>query len=198
MPTDSPVKRRRRDAVLEQAILGQAWAELLDHGYAGLTLARVAERSGTSRTVLARRWSGKADLAVAAVRHELDQRPFDAPDLGGVRVELLDYLQRISELADVIGLIFSMLLDASFRETYASPQDLRDALMRGRQDAFAIIVERAIRRGELEQARLTQAVMALLNDLLGNYVLLHRAAPPQGLCIAWVDEVFLPLVRKSE
>lgn len=190
----SPVKRRRRNAALEQAILGVAWAELLDHGYAGLTLAGVASRAGTSRTVLARRWAGKADLAVAAVQYELDQRPFGSPDLGNLRAELLDYLQRLGGLADVIDLTFSMLLDASFRETYTSPQALRDVLMGGRQNVFATLMARAARRGELNPARLTGTVVPLLNDLMGHYVLLHRTPPDPTLCAAWVDEIFLPLV----
>ena len=53
---------RHRGAELEHAILEAAWLELEERGYAGLTMEAVAERSGTSRTVLARRWDGKAAL----------------------------------------------------------------------------------------------------------------------------------------
>jgi len=47
---------RRRGAELEAALLDAAWDELQAVGYAGLTMEAVADRAGTSRAVLYRRW----------------------------------------------------------------------------------------------------------------------------------------------
>ncbi len=53
---------RPRDPRIDAAIL-RATAELLvELGYANLTLAAVAERAGTTKTALYRRWSSKAEL----------------------------------------------------------------------------------------------------------------------------------------
>jgi AcrR family transcriptional regulator len=53
---------RPRDPRIDASIL-RATAELLVAiGYSNLTLAAVAERAGTTKTALYRRWSGKADL----------------------------------------------------------------------------------------------------------------------------------------
>ena len=53
---------RPRDPRIDAAIL-QATAELLvETGYANLTLAAVAERAGTTKSALYRRWSSKAEL----------------------------------------------------------------------------------------------------------------------------------------
>ena len=68
-------KSRRRGAVLEQAILDAAWAELAAVGYADLTMAGVAARAGAAKSVLYRRWPDKAEL----VRSVLAQR---SPQLG--------------------------------------------------------------------------------------------------------------------
>ncbi len=46
------VQNRRRGTALENAILDAAWAELVEHGYADMTLESVAKRAGTSRPVL--------------------------------------------------------------------------------------------------------------------------------------------------
>jgi AcrR family transcriptional regulator len=54
--------RRRRGTALEDAILDAAWTELIEHGYANLTLESVAKRSGTSRPVLARRWPNRTSI----------------------------------------------------------------------------------------------------------------------------------------
>lgn len=53
---------RPRDPRIDAAIL-QATADLLvEIGYANLTLAAVAERAGTTKTALYRRWASKAEL----------------------------------------------------------------------------------------------------------------------------------------
>jgi len=68
-----PAARRRRGKELEDALLHAAWAELQENGYAGFTLEAVAERAGTSRPVLYRRWAGKDELVGAAIVHELSR-----------------------------------------------------------------------------------------------------------------------------
>jgi AcrR family transcriptional regulator len=58
----SPAAGRPRDPRIDAAIL-QATSELLvEIGYANLTLAAVAERAGTTKTALYRRWASKAEL----------------------------------------------------------------------------------------------------------------------------------------
>lgn len=66
-PDSSPIHKvptagRPRDPRIDAAIL-RATAELLvEIGYANLTLAAVAERAGTTKTALYRRWASKAEL----------------------------------------------------------------------------------------------------------------------------------------
>src|ERR1700746_2144351 len=58
----APGAGRPRDPRIDAAIL-TATADLLVHiGYSNLTLAAVAERAGTTKTALYRRWSSKAEL----------------------------------------------------------------------------------------------------------------------------------------
>ncbi|MBJ7383236.1 MAG: helix-turn-helix transcriptional regulator, partial [Mycolicibacterium sp.] len=53
---------RPRDPRIDAAIL-EATADLLvEIGYANLTMAAVAEKAGTTKTALYRRWSSKAEL----------------------------------------------------------------------------------------------------------------------------------------
>ncbi|WP_102145495.1 TetR/AcrR family transcriptional regulator [Mycobacterium hubeiense] len=62
-PVDkAPGAGRPRDPRIDAAIL-QATADLLvESGYSNLTMAAVAERAGTTKTALYRRWSSKAEL----------------------------------------------------------------------------------------------------------------------------------------
>ncbi|HEY7054281.1 MAG TPA: TetR/AcrR family transcriptional regulator [Mycobacterium sp.] len=61
-PTIDKSPGRPRDPRIDASIL-RAAAELLEEtGYANVTMAAVAERAGTTKTALYRRWSNKAEL----------------------------------------------------------------------------------------------------------------------------------------
>lgn len=57
---------RPRDRRIDAAILTATADLLVEIGYANLTMAAIAERAGTTKTALYRRWSSKAELAHAA------------------------------------------------------------------------------------------------------------------------------------
>src|SRR5580658_5732141 len=76
---------RRRGEALEAALLDAAWDELQLAGYQALTMEAVADRAGTSRAVLYRRWPKKAELVVAALRRHRPILSGDVPDTGSLR-----------------------------------------------------------------------------------------------------------------
>lgn len=62
-PVDKPSGAGRpRDPRIDAAVLAAATELLIEVGYANLTMAAVAERAGTTKTALYRRWSSKAEL----------------------------------------------------------------------------------------------------------------------------------------
>ncbi|MGE2712853.1 TetR/AcrR family transcriptional regulator C-terminal ligand-binding domain-containing protein [Mycolicibacterium litorale] len=63
-PADGKVQAagRPRDPRIDAAILRAAADLLAEVGYSNLTMAAVAERAGTTKTALYRRWSSKAEL----------------------------------------------------------------------------------------------------------------------------------------
>lgn len=189
------MKRRRRGADLEEALLDAAWEELSECGYAGLTMESVAARAGTSRPVLARRWNGKAELAVAAFRQQMAKYPLTVADAGSVRTELLEFLERASDRATGIAATFTLFSSDYFREHKSSPYHLRTALAAGGVDALASILNRAVDRGEIDPEKLIPPVATLLGDLFRHHVFMTFAPPPLDLRTAWVDSIFLPLVR---
>ena len=58
----APGAGRPRDPRIDAAILAATADLLVEIGYANLTMAAIAERAGTTKTALYRRWSSKADL----------------------------------------------------------------------------------------------------------------------------------------
>jgi AcrR family transcriptional regulator len=188
------MQKRRRGADLEAAILDAAWEELSEHGYSALTMDAVAARAGTSRPVLARRWDGRAPLAIAALKRRMGDYPLDVPDRGDVRRELAELLDLAAKRGTALAQVFTLWSMEYAREKGGTPSDLRTALLAGEADSLALILERAVARGEIAPDKLTPPVASLLPDLMRHHVLTTWSAPDADLRAAWIDTIFLPLV----
>lgn len=188
------VKGRRRGGALEDAILEAAWAELVEHGYAAMTLDTVAKRAGTSRPVLHRRWPSRTQLATAAMARYMALNPIDAPDLGSIRAELCLFLRGLADRArpDLVRLLFDMTGDLA--DVKSSIADVRAQFANDR--LIRAILDRAIARGEVDPDRLTPRVVALPTDLVRLELLMTFAPPSDDVIRQIVDDIFLPLVRR--
>jgi hypothetical protein len=84
-------------------------------------------------------------------------------------------------------------------ETGTTPAQLRDEYLSARQQplAYETILQRAVLRGGIGAELLTPRVRSLPADLLRHELLMTlKPAGPETITEI-VDEVFLPLVRKS-
>ena len=187
------MKERRRGADLETAILESAWAELTENGYGKLTMEAVATRAGTSRPVLGRRWGNRTDLA--ATRQQLLKHPINVPESGNVRDELLALLAQAAARASALAASVLVVFSEYSAATGLSPESFRAQRVSRESDVLGGILARAAARGEVDAAKLSPLVAAVPIDLFRHHVMMHLAAPGPDLIQAWVDEVFLPLVR---
>jgi AcrR family transcriptional regulator len=187
---------RRRGSALEEAILEAAWAELLERGYSGFTIKAVAKRAGTSRPVLSRRWQTRADLAIAAISSYMQSNLISVPDLGSVRDELAMFLQKISGRAMIVvaKVLFSMR--DYFAETNSSLAEMRNELRKRLGDSrmFDEILQRGIRRGEIDPSKLTKRIISLPLDLVRHEGLMTQKPIPRAVIDEILDSIFLPLV----
>jgi AcrR family transcriptional regulator len=185
---------RRRGETLEAALLDAAWDELQAVGYGALTMEAVADRAGTSRAVLYRRWPKKAELVVASLRRRRPILSGEAPDTGSLRGDVVALLTRMStRLAKtgpemVYGLLGDYLADAELFDRLRS-----DVLQIGTEVTMTIL-KRAADRGEARQD-VPSRVAAVPTDLYRNELLLRRTPPDKGVIAEIIDDVFLPLVR---
>lgn len=190
--------RRRRGAELEDALLAATWDELLDTGYAALTIDAVAQRAGTSRPVIYRRWPTKAELVRAAVDHRmLRDRPVP-PDTGALRSDLIELMHFANQHRAGFTVLLAYYLGPYFQETGTSPADLRESAFQHRATATDLILDRAAARGELDPARLTPRIRSLPFDLYRHEALMTLKPVPDDVIEAIVDEIFLPLVQPIE
>jgi AcrR family transcriptional regulator len=168
-----------------------------ERGYASLTMDAVAARAGTSRPVLARRWDGRAALAIAALRRRMGDYPVDVPDRGDIRIELMEMLDLAVERASALAITFVLFSTEYLHDKGGTPNDLRATLLEGEVDTLAVILKRGEIRGEIDASKLTRPIARLLPDLFRQHVLTTWSAPDPALRAAWIDTIFLPLVRIS-
>ena len=187
--------RRRRGAALEGAILEAAWQQLLEGGYGGFTIDAIAERAGTSRSVLYRRWADRNDLLEAALGYGLRRDRVAPPDTGSLRGDVLEVLRRSNATRAPLAPLMSVLVGSYFAESGQSFADLRQRAFgdqpRGAMDE---ILDRAVARGEIAPVRLTPRVRTVAFDLIRHDLLMTMEPVSDATIIAIVDEIFLPLV----
>lgn len=191
--------QRRRGAALEDALLKAAWAELEEHGYAGLTMEGVARRAGTSRPVLSRRWTGRAELAVAAIGRHFALNPINVPDLGSVREELALLLRKWSERATPAPVGFMLDLRNDLMLSRADLSGVRRNLAEqiGETNMLEVILQRGVARGELDAEKLSPRVTSVPIDLARNEIFFTLTRLSDQVIYDILDLVFLPLVQQN-
>jgi AcrR family transcriptional regulator len=195
-PAPTRVRHRRRGPELESALLEAAWNELVEVGFAGLTMESVAARAKTGIAVLYRRWTNKDQLVFAAIERYSQAHPVEIPDTGTLRGDLLALLTAMSRaratfMAVAAAAGFSGLLTS----TGLTPAQAREKLfgdqrIRGDQ----IIYRRAHDRGEIDLDRIPPAVLTMPFDLVRHDLLMNLEPVKPARITSIVDEIFLPLV----
>jgi AcrR family transcriptional regulator len=198
-PAPEPVRHRRRGPQLEAALLEAAWDELVEVGFATLTMESVAARARTGVAVLYRRWANKHQLVFAAIEHHRTSRPIVIPDIGNLRDDLLGLLTAFSNaraafIAVAAAAAFSGLItDTGLTPGQARERFLGDQPLRSDQ----VIYQRAHDRGEIDLNRIPAAVLAMPFDLARHDLLMDLRPLPTARIQSIVDELFMPLTRSA-
>jgi AcrR family transcriptional regulator len=185
---------RRRGEALEQAILDAVQEELIEVGYAKLTIDGVARRAHTSTPVLYRRWPSRAALVLAALScHQSPEG--EPPDTGDLRSDLFAFLRPVARRFDgMLGEAVRGLLAETVRDqelaTLVRAQQARIAC----QPGIITVLERAVARGEIDSGTLTPRVTTLPLDLLRHEVMVRGTPIPDATVTEIVDDIVLPLL----
>jgi len=190
-------RQRRRGEELEAALLAAAWQELVEAGFARLTMESVAARAKTGVAVLYRRWPNKDDLVIAAIRHHGTTHPVDIPDTGSLRGDMIALLTSFSStrvsFAATVSAVFSGLLST----TGLTPAQVREKILADRPLQSDQIFARAHKRGEIDLDHIPPAILTMPFDLIRHDMLMtYQPIPPQRV-LAIVDDLFMPLVTTN-
>lgn len=183
---------RRRGPALLEAIYGAVFDELAEHGYAGFSIDRVAERAHTGKASIYRRWPHRAELVAAAVDDALPPVG-ELPDTGSIRGDLLVLLG---------GMAASLneRQSAAYRACFSGGEPelihlIKDRVVPPRRAMMLALLQRAADRGEIRPGAVSQRV-AEVGPMMLTGEFMHRGGPIDETTVtAIVDEVMLPLLR---
>jgi AcrR family transcriptional regulator len=129
---------------------------LIEHGYDRLSMDEIAARAQVGKGAVYRRWPSKAELVVdAIVAWRLARSPVDIPDTGSLRGDFDAALGAMPDVDESDGSMFGVLLGlltAASRDHELSIA-LDANLLEVPRSAIRGVLERAVRRGEIEPSR---------------------------------------------
>jgi AcrR family transcriptional regulator len=191
---ERPVRTRRGAASVEKAILDAVIAELAEVGFGRLTFESIAERAGTGKSPLYRRWPDTTSLVIDA--------------LGHLRADPAGYRRTGILRDDLIGLTCHMIRaqngvrTEAFRSLLGEAHRYPELLVRFRSqvldpmfDTLTELLRDAAARGEIPAKRLTPVVLEVLHALIVKRTILDVRDLTKKDITAMVDEVLMPLVR---
>lgn len=183
---------RPRDPGVEASILAAVQDLLIENGYAGTTIAAVAQLARCGRSAIYRRWETKAELVVAAVRAL--QVAADAPDTGTLRGDLLAAALHFADADDRTAGVLASILSEIGRD-----DELREVAYRviGGPPVAVLtsVIERWRDRGEVRADAPASVIAGIVpTAAFGSVSLRRRALEPEAVA-ELVDQVILPALR---
>lgn len=189
------VTQPTRGEVREEAILRVTLELLAEVGYDQLTIDGVAARAHCSKATIYRRWQGKAELVITAVRRHSAPPPQPAPGTGSLREDLLAALEAMrsslagQDTALLLGLMTAMRHD---RELAAV---VREQVLDNKREVFGAAVARAVARGELPAGADHTRLAEISSAMLLSRLLVTGEPLDAAFAQELVDDVLLPLLR---
>ncbi|MFD8985843.1 TetR/AcrR family transcriptional regulator [Streptomyces sp. NPDC059564] len=146
--SSGPARPVGRGLKAQAAVRAATLAELLDRGYAELTVEGVAQRAGVHKTTLYRRWKDRESLVVDALSEHF-ATDIPTPDTGAVETDLLALARAL--VRSMTGPVGRAVQTAMYSDAGRLPE-IAEAKRRVFADRFRRaepVVARAIERGEL-------------------------------------------------
>jgi len=142
-------RRGGRSARVREEVLAAALAELATGGFEGLSHLAVARRAGVDPATVYRRWPTRVRLALDAVS-EHASAAVPIPDTGSLRGDMRAFHREVRALLGdpEARRIFRALAASSFDEDPDVGEASRE-FWRGRFERAAVMVDRAVKRGEI-------------------------------------------------
>ena len=176
----------------EQAILDAALELVMEVGYDRLSMDALAERAHASKATIYRRWSGKAQVVVEAIRRRKHGQHV-VPDTGSLRQDLLETLGGMCLSLDGDGALVTGVMSAMRTDPELS--GLMRAQVLDGDSPVDVVIARAVARGALPPGSTGTLVNEVAPALVMARLVFRDEPLDEAFTVHLVDDVILPLLR---
>jgi len=188
---------RPQSEKLNRSILAAAIEVLAEVGFDALSVAEVARRAGSTPPAIYRRFPGKTELVIAALREELSFIEFDVPDLGNLRAELLVWTRSVAQALTSERLRIMAALFLASRQEPTPAESLSADLHSIAVPAWRAILGRARDRGEIEHLPHAYEMIGQVAPAFVVNATLMLQPHDEAVLQQLVDSILIPALRAS-
>jgi len=169
---------------------------LAEVGYDRMSMDAVAARAHASKATIYRRWPGKRELVLEALRTRAQEGASDASvtDTGTLRGDLIATLRA---MADAVGASDAELMAGVLRAMRCTPElgdCVRDQVFESKVDALRTVVDRGVARGELAPTADAGLAHEVAGALWVQRVLVVGGTADDAFITHVTDDVLIPLL----
>lgn len=190
---------RPQSTELDRAILTATIEVLAEVGFDALSVAEVARRARSTTPAIYRRFTGKVELVIGALQHELARIEFDIPDQGSLRADLVAWVQLTAHaLTPARQRIIAALFLAS-REHPGPAKSLIAAVQRAAMVAWQAILDRARDRGELVVSDESHNLISrVAPSFIMNNAMMLQPHGDRATLEQLADTILIPALRAAQ
>jgi len=185
-----------RSAAREFAICDAALALLGEVGYDRMSMDAVAARARASKATIYRRWPGKRELVLDAVRTRVADI-VEPPDTGSLRGDIIATLR---VMAEGIGGQDAALMAGVLRAMRSTPEladCVRTQVLEQKRYIGQVLVARAVARGELPTDADPDVWHEVAPALMFFRILVTDGPVDDAFLTHVADDVLVPLLARS-
>jgi AcrR family transcriptional regulator len=169
-----------RTARIRATVLQAVISELVENGYAGTTVERIAARAGVAKTTIYRRW-GRLDGLLADLMTQYAAQEIPVPDTGRLDSDLRALAREIvaSLQSPAIRAAFGSVVAAAIQDRAA--REVLSRFIAARIATMTVIVERASQRGELPDGAYAAEVLQIVTAQIYYRLFIAGEEPSLGI-----------------
>ncbi|QUQ66074.1 TetR/AcrR family transcriptional regulator [Kutzneria sp. CA-103260] len=149
MGTDHHGNRYGRSERARESVLEAADDLLVEHGFAGLTVEKIAARAGVAKQTIYRWWPSKVDILLEAFGDD-QAKALTPADHGSLAVDLREHLAAVADFLTTsdAGAVYRALIGQAQHDPVLGTR-LRDGHLAAQHARDRLPFERAVARQEL-------------------------------------------------
>lgn len=187
---------RKTGAEFTDAVFAATLDEVAEHGLRGASMQRIAERAGTGKASLYRRWPNVRALSLDVFLTLISTNaPVTFPDTGSLRDDLF---QSIRAFCDALDGPLQLVLRELLAEAAHDPRLVHEFHSRyGQQQEIEVVatLQRAMARGEIPTQPLSPMILELPAAIVVHRLLMDGSVPNEEETAQLVDTILLPLLH---